>query len=834
MNGWDTYNGKVISFTMRPTKTQNKDSKVIELFEGEVPNLICLSHLRWNFVYQRPQHLLSRAVQTWKTFFIEEPVIDKGPIRWVNTKAESGVFVCVPHLANKLSSVEARQAHIDLIDQLFAEHDIDEYILWYYTPMAVEYTRHLIPSLVIYDCMDELSSFNGAPKKIKENEVELLKRADLVFTGGMSLYEAKRDHHPNVYPFPSSIDVKHFNQARKPLQDPEDQVAIPHPRLGFFGVIDERMDLGLVEAIADARPDWQLVLIGPLAKVEQEALPRKSNIHYLGMKEYKQLPAYLANWDVALLPFAKNEATRFISPTKTPEYLAGGKPVISTPIRDVVRPYGDQGLVWIADTVAQFVRAIEVALGADWNREEWLQQVDQFLLSKSWDDTWNKMNQHIEAALRQHSKGVSVNLSLDQPPLTSQSISLPPLSMDTPAPKRRKNGKQMFDYLIVGAGFAGSVLAERLACGSGKKVLMIDRRSHIAGNAFDHYDDHGLLVHKYGPHIFHTNSREVFSYLSRFTEWRSYEHRVRASVDGQLLPIPINLDTINGLYGLNLTTFELEKFFATVAEAKSKVITSEDVVVSKVGRELYEKFFRNYTRKQWGLDPSELDSSVTSRVPIRLNRDDRYFTDTYQSMPLNGYTRMFENMLDHPKIKIMLNTDYQDIEDLIPYREMIYTGPIDEFFDNCYGKLPYRSLQFKFETVEKELLQPVAVINYPNEHAFTRVTEFKHLTGQKHLKTSLVYEYPCSEGDPYYPIPRPENSELYRKYRALAEATPGVHFAGRLATYRYYNMDQVTAQALTLYSRICGVSRAESASSYTPGRFTIQIPCSLLTPPDFD
>ena len=368
----------------------------------------------------------------------------------------------------------------------------------------------------------------------------------------------------------------------------------------------------------------------------------------------------------------------------------------------------------------------------------------------------------------------------------------------------------MFDYLIVGAGYAGSVLAERLANGSDKKVLICDKRPHIGGNAYDHYNDDGILVHKYGPHIFHSNSREVFQYLSRFTLWRSYQHRVLASVDGQLLPIPINLDTINKLYGLNLTAFQLAEFFASVAEPRGQIRTSEDVVVSKVGRELYEKFFRGYTRKQWGLDPSELDASVTARVPTRTNRDDRYFTDTYQAMPLHGYTRMFERMLDHPNIKIMLNTDYREIERIIPYREMIYTGPVDAFFDYCYGKLPYRSLEFKHETKDVAVHQPAPVVNYPNEQLYTRVTEFKYLTGQEHSKTSLVYEYPQSEGDPYYPVPRRENAELYAKYKALADATPGVHFVGRLATYKYYNMDQIVAQALTVYARIDGSKRSES------------------------
>ena len=359
-----------------------------------------------------------------------------------------------------------------------------------------------------------------------------------------------------------------------------------------------------------------------------------------------------------------------------------------------------------------------------------------------------------------------------------------------------------FDYLVVGAGFAGSVLAERLASQDHAKVLVVDRRPHIGGNAYDHYDDHGILVHKYGPHIFHCNSAEIYRYLSKFTDWRPYQHRVLASVDGQLVPIPINLDTVNSLYGLNLTAFQLEEFFASVAEKKDRILTSEDAVVSKVGRDLYAKFFRGYTRKQWGLDPSELDAQVTARIPTRTNRDDRYFTDTYQAMPLHGYTRMFERMLDHPNIKVMLNTDYREIEDFVPYREMIYTGPIDAFFGHRYGKLPYRSLEFKFETLNTPQAQPVGTINHPNDYAYTRVSEMKHLTGQEHPKTTLVYEYPQAEGDLYYPVPRPENAALYKRYQALAEQTPNVHFVGRLATYQYYNMDQVVAQALKVYAQL--------------------------------
>jgi len=359
-----------------------------------------------------------------------------------------------------------------------------------------------------------------------------------------------------------------------------------------------------------------------------------------------------------------------------------------------------------------------------------------------------------------------------------------------------------FDYLVVGAGFAGSVLAERLASQDGAKVLVVERRSHIGGNAFDHVGDAGILVHKYGPHIFHCNAPEIFAYLSQFTQWRPYQHRVLASVDGQLVPIPINLDTVNRLYNLNLTSFQLEAFFASVAEQRDRILTSEDAVVSKVGRDLYHKFFRGYTRKQWGLDPSQLDAQVAARIPTRTNRDDRYFTDTYQAMPLHGYTRMFERMLAHPNIKLLLNTDYREIEGVIPYREMIYTGPIDAFFEERFGKLPYRSLEFRFETIDAPVFQSTGTVNYPNDFEYTRITEFKHLTGQEHPKTTIVYEYPRAEGDPYYPVPRPENAARYKQYQALAAQTPGVHFVGRLATYQYYDMHQVVAQALTLHKRL--------------------------------
>ena len=370
---------------------------------------------------------------------------------------------------------------------------------------------------------------------------------------------------------------------------------------------------------------------------------------------------------------------------------------------------------------------------------------------------------------------------------------------------------EKYEYLVVGAGFAGSVLAERLASQHGARVLIIDRRNHVGGNAYDEEDEAGILYHKYGPHIFHTNSDAVVDYLSQFTQWRPYEHRVLANVRGQQVPIPINRTTLNMLFDANLETDEeATEYLASRAEPVDQIQTSEDVVINAVGEELYRLFFRGYTRKQWGLDPSELDKQVTSRIPTRTNTDDRYFSDTFQAMPLNGYTAMFETMLDHPRIEKALGVDFRDIKDRA-YEiadHIIYTGPIDEYFDFRFGKLPYRSLRFDHQTLEQEWFQPVAVVNYPSEDVpFTRISEYKHLTGQQHSRTSITYEYPSAEGDPYYPIPRPENQELFKKYEALADDTDGVTFVGRLATYRYYNMDQIVGQALATFRRMDEKSR---------------------------
>ena len=363
-----------------------------------------------------------------------------------------------------------------------------------------------------------------------------------------------------------------------------------------------------------------------------------------------------------------------------------------------------------------------------------------------------------------------------------------------------------YDYLIVGAGFAGSVLAERLASQHRARVLLIDRRNHVGGNAYDEPNEAGILYHKYGPHIFHTNSDQVVDYLSQFTDWRPYEHRVRAIVRDKMVPIPINRTTLNELFDLDLKTDEeAAEYLASRAEPVEEIRTSEDVVINAVGQELYELFFRGYTRKQWGLDPSELDKQVTSRIPTRTNTDDRYFGDTFQAMPLEGYTKMFERMVDHPLIDVRTGVDFAEIKDRASEiaDHIIYTGPIDEYFDFRFGKLPYRSLKFDHQTLEQEQFQPVAVVNYPDEQVpYTRISEYKHLTGQEAPVTTVTYEYPSAEGDPYYPIPRPENQELFKKYEALADETDGVTFVGRLATYRYYNMDQIVGQALATFRRM--------------------------------
>jgi UDP-galactopyranose mutase len=362
----------------------------------------------------------------------------------------------------------------------------------------------------------------------------------------------------------------------------------------------------------------------------------------------------------------------------------------------------------------------------------------------------------------------------------------------------------MYDYLIVGAGFAGAVMAERIASQLNKKVLVVEKRYHIGGNAYDEYDDYGILVHRYGPHIFHTNSKKVFEYLSQFTEWRPYEHKVLASLNGDLYPIPINRLTVNKLYGLNLRTDEEVKiFFDSRKEKRNPILNSEDIIVNQVGRDLFEKFFRHYTKKQWNKEPSELSPTVCGRIPVRTNDDCRYFTDKFQFMPKNGYTEMFKKILSHPNIEIVLNTDYKKIINDIKFNKMIYTAPIDYFFDYEFGKLRYRSIRFEYKNYNLKSYQETSVINYVDKReSFSRVTEYKQLTGQYADSTTLSYEYFQEDGDPYYPIPNEMNLILAKKYLELAKKNQSITFLGRLAQYQYYNMDQVVAECLNIFTQI--------------------------------
>jgi UDP-galactopyranose mutase len=769
-------------------------SAALVTMSGAVPRapIICFSHLRWDFVLQRPQHLMRRFSSDGRVFFFEEYIPTDHHLPYLEFHAfdDTQVIAVRPRVPRDWEGVRLQTALSGLLDQLIALTGSEKPILWFYTPMMFRFAAHVDAATVVYDCMDELSAFRFAPPELRLDEQALLRRADVVFTGGHSIYEAKRDRHHNIHPFPSSVDTAHFAAARTTAGSSAFGGAGTGHTLGYYGVIDERIDLKPVAEVAAARPGWSIVMIGPLAKLDEADLPRAPNIHYLGRKDYAELPAHVACWDIALMPFALNEATRFISPTKTPEYLSAGLPVVSTPVTDVVRHYGDLDGVLIADGTGAFVEACEAALDLAKDPSGWLPAADAKLAGMSWDDTFRQMASLVDEAVAT-TTGASCGMA-------------------APAVKR-PGGASPYDFLIVGAGFAGSVLAERLAS-SGKRVVICDRRPHIGGNAYDCHDAAGVLIHRYGPHIFHTNSEEIFGYLSRFTTWRPYEHRVLASVGEQLLPMPINRTTLNALYGVDLSDEQAAAAFLKArAEPIDEIRSSRDVVVSQVGTHLYRTFFEGYTRKQWGLDPSELDKSVTARVPTRTSTDDRYFLDTYQAMPAHGFTRMFETMLDHPGIRVETGVDHGDLkqEQLAP--RTIFTGPIDAFFDHRFGPLPYRSLEFRHDTVDRAQFQPVAVVNYPAPDVpFTRITEYKHLTGQVHRQSSISYEFAGSEGEPYYPIPRPENHALYKRYEALARERDDVIFVGRLGTYRYYNMDQVVGQALATYRRL---QQAEPASA---------------------
>ena len=448
---------------------------------GTANLLVCFSHLRWNFVFQRPQHLMSRFAQAGRVVFWEEPeaaLPEMEPALGVRTCAETGVIVVTPSIPETLTEEEREACLKSMLDAYLAD-EAGQVVRWYYTPMMLPFSRHIESACTVYDCMDELANFRFAPPQLLALERELMAAADVVFTGGYSLYEAKKGLHSNIHPFPSSVERNHFGRARAIDCEPDDQATLPRPRLGFYGVIDERMDLEMVAAVADAHPEWSLVMVGPVVKIDPADLPQRANIHYLGGKTYEELPAYLGGWDVALMPFAINESTRFISPTKTPEYLAGGRPVVSTPLTDVIRHYGEMESVFIADGPEAFIKGCEAALTLARSGDAWLDEVDLKLANLSWDITYARMAGLVHEATTVPSAGPNIV---------------------------RRATKKAYDYLVVGAGFAGSVIAERLASQHDAHVLIVDRRPHVGGNAYDHLDEAGVLIHQYGPHIFHTNS----------------------------------------------------------------------------------------------------------------------------------------------------------------------------------------------------------------------------------------------------------------------------------------------------------------------------------------
>ena len=754
------------------------------------PVIICFSHLRWNLVFQRPQHIMTRLTNSFDVIYWEEPQFDAACVaaRLDRTLVERGVVRVVPVLPQGLQPEAVDAALRRLLGDEMAGHARPS-LSWYYTPMMLSFSSAMRPDLVIYDCMDELANFAFAPQDIADREAELMARADIVFCGGRSLFEARVGRHANIHCYPSGVDIAHFARDPARFADPADQADLPRPRLGFYGVIDERMDLPLLAEMARLRPEWSFVMIGPVVKISPEDLPRADNIHWLGGKDYARLPDYAVHWDIALMPFARNASTQFISPTKTPEYMASGLPVVSTPIRDVVSSYGGLGSIRIAEQPADFIAQCEALLAADdAERAQWHEEAADCLIDKSWDGMATRITQEIEDTLVTNQANETV----------------------AAGPVRRRH----YDVLVVGAGFAGSVMAERLAAGSAKSVLVIDKRDHIAGNAYDHIDAAGIMVHKYGPHIFHTNSRDILDYLSRFTGWRDYEHRVLAAVDGKLVPMPINRTTLNKLYGLNLADDDAAAaYLRSVAVDVGDIQTSRDTVVAQVGEDLYAKFFEGYTTKQWGVDPSQLDKSVAARVPARTNTDDRYFTDTFQCMPDKGYTAMFRAMLNHPQIEVMTGQSFADLPDDISWDHLVWTGPVDEYFGHRLGHLPYRSLRFEHQTLRTEQVQPVAVVNFPAvDVPYTRITEYKHLTGQQASVTSITREFPADDGDPYYPIPNAAAQDLYRRYAALARDCRDVTFVGRLATYRYYNMDQIVGQALASWRKLDARWQADAMS----------------------
>ena len=565
---------------------QTSPAELVDASGGDV--LICFSHLRWDFVLQRPQHLMHRFAAHKRVFFFEEPIPCDHHLAYLEYHPfeGTGVVAVRPRLPRGWNEVDQEAGLRRLLDLLLVINRVERPLLWFYTPMMFGFAEHVAAAAIVYDCMDELANFHFAPARLKALEARLIERADVVFTGGYSLYEAKRGLHDNIHPFPSSVDAAHFGAARARA----DATALPGKRFGFYGVIDERMDLELLAAVAAARPDWTFEIVGPVVKIGADDLPRLPNLSFPGASDYADLPAHLSRWHVALMPFRIDATTRYISPTKTPEYLAAGKPVVSTPIPDVVRQYGDVDGVRIADGPARFVEACEAALLLAQRPQDWLPQVDALLDGMSWDGTFGQMRDLVDAAVTRNG-----------------AVSLEPPIVAAPVLRRRR---PPYDVQIVGAGFAGSVMAERLAS-SGRRVLVCDRRPHIAGNAFDHYDPAGILVHKYGPHIFHTNSRGDLQPICRsFTALAAVPaSRAGRSVDEHAAAHPHQPHHDQQALRPDRPRQRRrgsEAFLAKPGASRWTTIRSVGGCGRghSVGRRpLSKSSSEGYTRKQWGLDP---------------------------------------------------------------------------------------------------------------------------------------------------------------------------------------------------------------------------------------
>ncbi|MBC6983466.1 NAD(P)-binding protein [Caulobacter sp. 17J80-11] len=735
---------------------------------------------------------MSRFARNRPVYVVEEPRPadpDRGPSLDMASGAP-GVSVATPRLPAGLDGWGRDVILRQLLDELLDQHVPADPVFWYCTPTMLPFSRHRDPAAVIYDCAHPVAASRLGEDELRELESELLGRADLVFAGGWSLFEAKKARRRDVHPFPPAVDRAHFATARGGLPEPADQQAIPGPRLGWFGAIDRRLDLGLLAAVADARPAWNIVLVGPVIGLADEELPRRPNLHYLGAKPYADLPAYLAGWDVGLIPFARGAAARFACPPQTAEYLAGGRPVVATPLVDLVRHWGELEAVRVAATPEKFVQACQTALdmSAEPDGGAWRAPADTALAESCWDLTHARMAELVEGVV-----------SARRP------VSAPFLREIVSAPAVRPSARRShYDVLVVGAGMAGAVAAERLAAEGGKRVLLIDRRPHLGGTAYDHLDAAGIRVGKYGAHVLHTDRSDVFHHLSRFTDWRPCAPRVLTSTDGKLVPSPINRTALNALFGLDLAgEQEAAAFLAARTTPAHAPRTAEAAALARLGPELYESVFRGWARKRWGVDPSALHRRAAARAEVRLGDDDRYFTDTFQAVPAKGFGLMFENLLDHDGIHLELDVEFEDVRREVVYDHLVFTGPLDGYFEHRFGELPFRSVRFRHETLDQEWHQPAAVVEFPSEDtAWSRIVEHKHLTGQVHPKTSITYEQPGGAGDPFYPVPTPENLALHRRYAALARAQRDATFIGRLASYRELSLGEAAAQALAASRRL--------------------------------